>query len=181
MAKTRHHHTPDQEPITCQWQGCEEEGTHPAPFAPDQLRTYRWFCLHHVREYNKGWNYFDTMAPEEAEHYQLNSVYGHRPTWKMGVEADIRNTQQLEQALHHFLDDDEYTPEPVNLPDNMKKALQQLQLSWPVTLEEVKKQYKMLVKRYHPDVNHNCKHAEEQCKTISIAYRLLCDSALLTA
>ena len=42
-----------------------------------------------------------------------------------------------------------------------------------LTLDVLKKQYKKLVKKYHPDVNQNDKSAEEKFKLISVAYKHL--------
>ena len=42
-----------------------------------------------------------------------------------------------------------------------------------VSLELVKKQYKKLVKKYHPDVNQDDKNAEEKFKLLSEAYKAL--------
>ena len=42
-----------------------------------------------------------------------------------------------------------------------------------VSVETLKKQYKKLVKKYHPDVNHDDKNAEEKFKQLTIAYKAL--------
>jgi hypothetical protein len=42
----------------CQWDGCKEAGTHRAPVGRMKEGEYFKFCLEHVREYNKGFNYF---------------------------------------------------------------------------------------------------------------------------
>ena len=43
------------------------------------------------------------------------------------------------------------------------------------TLEDLKKQYKKLAKKYHPDVNKQDENAEEKFKQISAAYHALAD------
>ena len=48
-----------------------------------------------------------------------------------------------------------------------------LDLTPPVTLEIIKRRYKELVKRYHPDANGGDKAAEEKFKQISQAYATL--------
>jgi curved DNA-binding protein CbpA len=48
-----------------------------------------------------------------------------------------------------------------------------LDLTLPVSLAEVKKQYKQLVKRHHPDANGGDKDAEERLKSINEAYATL--------
>jgi hypothetical protein len=42
-----------------------------------------------------------------------------------------------------------------------------------LSLPLLKKQYKKLVKKYHPDVNHEDKDAEEKFKRLTIAYQTL--------
>ena len=47
------------------------------------------------------------------------------------------------------------------------KALKELDLKMPISLEKIKKNYKKLVKIFHPDVNGNNKDAEEKFKQIN--------------
>ena len=51
----------------CEAEHCLEDGIYPAPRNRDDLRSYVWFCLQHVREYNKGWNYFDGLNGDALE------------------------------------------------------------------------------------------------------------------
>ena len=53
------------------------------------------------------------------------------------------------------------------------QALKELELEIPISLEKVKKNYKKLVKIFHPDVNGNNKKAEEKFKQINESYKLL--------
>src|SRR6476660_8269243 len=49
----------------CDREGCSEIGDRPAPKAPHSRE--RWpFCEAHAAEYNKNWNYFAGLSPEEA-------------------------------------------------------------------------------------------------------------------
>jgi len=48
-----------------------------------------------------------------------------------------------------------------------------LGLIMPISVEEIKKNYKKLVKIFHPDVNDNNKIAEKKFKEINEAYRVL--------
>ena len=41
------------------------------------------------------------------------------------------------------------------------------------TPENLKKQYKKLVKKYHPDINRDDKNAEEKFKALANAYKAL--------
>ncbi|MFW5834400.1 MAG: molecular chaperone DnaJ, partial [Pseudomonadota bacterium] len=42
----------------CAWPGCTAEGEFRAPRARDDLRTYQWLCLEHVRAFNRSWDFF---------------------------------------------------------------------------------------------------------------------------
>ena len=53
------------------------------------------------------------------------------------------------------------------------KLLKELDLKMPISLEKIKKNYKKLVKIFHPDVNGNNKDAEEKFKQINESYKLL--------
>ncbi|MEB3701565.1 DnaJ domain-containing protein [Candidatus Bealeia paramacronuclearis] len=51
----------------CDHGGCEQEGEYRAPKSPHNLREYYWFCLEHIRDYNKSWDYYKDMPPEEID------------------------------------------------------------------------------------------------------------------
>lgn len=172
---------PEKEnPKYCAWEGCSCEGIYPAPRAKES-RHYLWFCLEHVRQYNKSWDFFQGMSAEEIEAFRKDSVHGHRPTWKRGLDTHIHYTNQGEKIMdgvNSFLNGD--TPEiktppvqPEPLPRKEREHLAILGLSYPVTLKEIKKRYKELVKRYHPDINPNDNSLEDRFKVISQAYQML--------
>ena len=56
-----------------------------------------------------------------------------------------------------------------------KDYYEALGVSRSATQEEIKKAYRKLAKRYHPDTNKNNPSAEEKFKEISIAYEVLSD------
>ena len=74
---------PEQPPATSQ--GCGRMGGYRAPKGRGHEGEYFNFCLDHVREYNKSYNYFAGMADDEIVDYQRSASTGHRPTWNMGV------------------------------------------------------------------------------------------------
>ncbi len=74
----------DTHPV-CDYPGCKRPGVHRAPKGRDREGEYFNFCVDHVREYNKSYNYFTGMGDEDVRSYQKDSLTGHRPTWKMGV------------------------------------------------------------------------------------------------
>ncbi len=54
-----------------------------------------------------------------------------------------------------------------------EKALAALDLSPPVTFDQIRERYKHLVKRFHPDTNGGDKHSEEKMKIVNQAYSVL--------
>ena len=51
----------------CAVSGCRAEATHKAPKSRDELNSYVWFCLEHVREYNASWDYYAGMNENQIE------------------------------------------------------------------------------------------------------------------
>jgi hypothetical protein len=66
---------------SCEWPGCTGEGEFRAPLSRDQLDQYRWFCLDHVREYNRSWDYYRGMSQAEIEADLRRDTVWQRPTW----------------------------------------------------------------------------------------------------
>ncbi len=159
----------------CDWPGCDCDGQHRAPKSPETLRDYYWFCLEHVRAYNKAWNYYEGMREEEIEREIRNDTCWRRPTWPMGASRESAEARQrFEDAFGSFRstgpDARESAPEPRSPQD---RAYRTLGLEPPTTLTELKARYKHLVKRLHPDVNGGDKDAEDRLKEINQAYASL--------
>ena len=49
----------DNDKVTqnCDSPDCQKAGQYRAPKSREHLQDYYWFCLEHVRVYNKSWNY----------------------------------------------------------------------------------------------------------------------------
>ena len=37
----------------CEWPNCQRKGEYKAPTSREKLREFKWFCLEHVKLYNK--------------------------------------------------------------------------------------------------------------------------------
>jgi len=171
----------DVEPRACDWPGCDDQegGVFKAPKSPQNLKSYRWFCLDHVREYNKSWNYYTNMDDNEVETDRRHDTVWHRPSWPLGANGAAfgYSKRQFNDAFGVFDDDD--TPDPHHQKPAFRattpegKALQILDLQPPLTTEIVRARYKELVKRHHPDANDGDKASEEKFKQISQAYQTI--------
>ena len=52
----------ETEVTLCDHPGCAAPAIHRAPKARNRLNDYYWFCLDHIREYNRSWNYCAGMT-----------------------------------------------------------------------------------------------------------------------
>jgi len=172
----------------CDAPGCKEGAPYRAPKGRDRLNEYYWFCLDHVRNYNKSWDYYAGMDPEQIEAEIRRDIVGQRPSWPLGLRKP-RWRQLFERKLGGgFIPEDvdeqlarhfgAKPKKPVSKNDPEKEALAILGLKAPASFAEVRKAYKILVKRYHPDANGGDKEAEERLKTINNAYNILKAAAL---
>lgn len=161
----------------CDHPGCKEEGQFRAPRSRDQLRDYFWFCLDHVRAYNAAWNYFADMSEDEIDRYRRDDAGWHRQTWPLnGKSGDIHVGDPLEvfaglDGGRRFAERARPDGQPLTPED--RKALGRLGLDERATRNDIKRTYKQLVKRYHPDSNGGNRAGEGKFRTISDAYRHL--------
>lgn len=170
----------------CDHPGCAEEGRFPAPKSREP-RDGRWhFCLDHVRQYNAGWDFFRGMSADDVERYQRQDVLGHRPTWRLGTKPQREEPQVWVKDDLGILAEvgiklgagRRKTRAELQLDPREREALLQLgfdleKLTLPLRKADLKSQYKLMVKRYHPDANGGDKQAEERLKTINQAYAFL--------
>ena len=76
----------------CEWPGCPKPGRHKAPKGRNHEGQFHAFCLEHVQQYNKTYNYFDGMKDDAVRDYQKEAQTGHRPTWKLGQNSSTMNS-----------------------------------------------------------------------------------------
>ncbi len=142
-----------------------------APKSRSALRDYYWFCLDHVRVYNSTWNYYSGMNEEDVERERRGDTVWHRPTWPFG------GGYRRERIRDPFGLFDEEPDAPTGAAPAAAtpeaQAMATLDLTPPLSIAGLKKRYKELVKRHHPDANGGDKTAEETLKSINHAYDLL--------
>ncbi len=173
------------EPVTdkiCATDGCSEPAEYKAPVSKERLGEYQWFCLDHIREFNRSWNYFDGMTMSEIEHYMYDALLGHRPTWDREGHwhrGKEEHTTKLRDAFAQFFAWEDSLGGSRNLgPLNAKQrqALSTLEMDEPDTIDALKIQYKKLVKAYHPDMHQGDTKYEEKFKAVTAAYAYLLTS-----
>ncbi len=171
----------------CEAPGCGRLGGYRAPKGRGHEGEYFNFCLDHVREYNKSYNYFAGMADTEIDSYQRSAATGHRPTWTMGVNragaAEGRGTRFTWSAAFadpfSIFGGEARPAEPKNEPERRplrnleRRSFAALDLDGHETGNEIKARYKALVKQLHPDANGGDRSSEDRLRQIIQAYHYL--------
>ena len=185
----KYYNAQTEEVKICEHEGCSKPAEYKAP-KDSTLKEYHWFCLDHVREYNLEWDFYSGMSKEELEEEEKKCRYWGNKTHRYGTSPNGKTAKTKSKVKYAFgykirdafdlFDDDEIfesgnfssgylSGEENNLLKTMECAVEER------NIEAVKKQYKILVKKYHPDLNPDNKEAEEKFKKISIAYNELMD------
>lgn len=174
----------------CQWDGCEKKAEFRAPVGRDAEGQYFMFCAEHVREYNKGYNYFSGLSDGEIARYQKEALTGHRPTWTIGVNKTSKASPQHAQTRSGSAASFANMRDPFRLFEEGKagrkpqprqrklktleaKAFDTMGLAANATSSDIKSRYKELVKLHHPDANGGDRRSEERFRAVIQAYQLL--------
>lgn len=181
----------------CEWPGCRSPGGNPAPRGRGREGEYFSFCMDHVRQYNKSYNYFNGMSDDEVAAFQKANMTGHRPTWSVWhngrrTAAEPVFDKTPHGYTHGFSIDDpfgilrgttgrdgprEYVPvKPVRKVE--RKCLLVLGLDETATGPQIKARFKMLVKRHHPDHNGGDRSSEDKLREVIQAYNYLKEAGL---
>ena len=150
----------------CEWEGCSEPGPYPAPASPRRLQERRFFCLEHVREYNRAWNYYANMTPEQVEQHHRRDTVWQRPTWPFS-RGGVRRSAGPE--ARHPPGERQRMP----LSAEERRAAKELDLEVPYTEDSLKACYRLQAKAAHPDLNPDKPNAEERFKRLREAYMTL--------
>lgn len=168
----------------CEWHGCHHPGGYRAPKGRMREGQYFNFCLDHVRQYNKSYNYFSGMADEEIVAYRDASATGHRPTWAMGARGGRPEPASSGEQGHRMRDvfglfdgiGENFEPEAPRqrvLKNLEKRSFATLDLEGTEPAAEIKARFKALVKRLHPDANGGDRGSEDRLREIIQAYNHL--------
>ncbi len=171
--RTRKYFAPQNEGVKrkCDHPGCNKEGEFKAP-KDRTLKTYYWFCLEHVQEYNAKWNYYtdDNDTSEQEAFHKKTRFSGFHSKIKYKFGCDLN--EELE-FLHGFAGYDKVS-DSIYFSKEDKIEMEKLNLKTEeFCLENLKKQYKKLAKTCHPDLHPEDKEAEEKFKRLTVAYKKL--------
>ena len=159
----------------CEWKDCNNKGIYRAPKNRESLREFRWFCLEHIREYNNNWNYFSGLSQKEIEKELKADFTWHLPTWPMNSKPKYNINDELDILKQNNKNKKNKNIARVN-NNKISKALKKLNLSLDSSLQDIKRQYKVLVKKYHPDANKYNSKSNNKLIEINDAYKTIIDN-----
>ena len=177
----------NQNSQNCEWEDCDEDGVCRAPKSRKEIKTFRWFCKKHARQYNSSWNYYAGMTEKEVEEDVRRDTTWQRPSWKLGSLSSGQhgfNSDWIVDPFFLFTENTHSNPEaclPSHLNAQQRRALAIFQLPEPISEKSVKAKYKELVKLHHPDTNSFSSRkskirSEEKIKDINQAYQTLIET-----
>ena len=172
----------------CDHENCRNPGEFRAPKGRSREGQFWHFCLEHVRDYNRTYNYFAGLPDDAVSAYQRDAATGHRPTWTMGVNRPAQ-PRAARPDIHDgfgFFEEDigaarsqpKPEPEKRRLKILERKAMEALDLPETADPAEIKARYKALVKRFHPDANGGDRSSEDKLREIIQAYNTLRSAGL---
>lgn len=165
-------------PKKCDYKDCLEDGIYSAPKSPNSKEKY-FFCLKHIKDYNKRWNYFAGKSQNEIYNFQKNDFFEGRPTFpfSQGVNSKIKFefSFMFDKEKIQFKERGKRFEKSYDLGFNneINDSLKLFKLDHAYSSNDLKQRYKELVKKYHPDVKNNIKNKEKMIKKINNAYKIL--------
>ena len=166
----------------CDNENCSEIGKYKAPKSRSNLKNYYYFCLNHIKKYNKSWDFYKGLSADEMELSIRKDTIWDRPSWPlMGnpnnilkqIKSFINNDYSLYEKEQDFQNILKNKIIYHNFTSEEQKSMVILDLKTPINVEKIKKAYKKLVKKFHPDVNKENKNAEKIFKEVNYAYKIL--------
>ncbi|WP_342788592.1 J domain-containing protein [Rhabdaerophilum calidifontis] len=164
----------------CEHPGCARKGEFRAPKGRVHEGEFFRFCLDHVREYNQSYNYFAGMSEGAVQNYQKDALTGHRPTWTVGVnggpgpESKLDAATLLRARLERLRKARAAAGEPRRRVGKLAlKALEALGLDENADRATIRRRFKDLAKRLHPDLNEGDRSREDKLRAIIDAYNYL--------
>ena len=162
----------------CDESNCNELGEFYAPKSPNSSEKYL-FCIKHIKLYNKRWNFFAGKSQNQIYEYQKNDLFEGKPTrpYSNGQASKIKfqfrfffdnYKLKFKKKRKRFENKENYS-----LNEQIESSLTTLDLKPNCNEEQLKKRYKKLVKKYHPDVMNNLNNKEKKMKEINKAYKII--------
>ena len=155
----------------CDHKGCTKAGTCRAPKTRD-LKEYWWFCKEHAAEYNKNWNYYANMTPDEIDAEWERETFGI-------ADKDKEKANAQEADYVNFINDFlsgrntfDKMPAKKTVSSQITSAFTVFNLPITASWHEVGTKYRQLAKKYHPDTAGH-KSSTDEFTRINTAYETL--------
>ena len=161
----------------CDWNNCKEVGEYKAPIEKDNSKKFRMLCLKHIKEFNKSWNYFSGMSDNQVINFLKSDMTWHKPTQSFSSSDNFfkvlwNNTLKDDYENRKIKSDYDYMRQ-FKFDHKDIKAFEILGLTVGMKWVEIQEKFKVLVKKFHPDMNLGNKKYEEKLKLITLAYTQL--------
>lgn len=156
----------------CDHAGCTKAGTCRAPKSRD-LKEYWFFCQEHAAEYNKNWNFYANMTPDEIEDDWERQTFGAPLRDKNDANADAADYVKFINDFITGRSNFDHRPTPPKTPGPVTAALKTFGLTPAATWRDVGVKYRALAKKYHPDTASDKKNAAAEFTKITAAYETL--------
>ena len=165
----------------CDYGGCNEHGE----FLAKKKSSVKFFyCLNHIKDFNKNYNFFEGMSEEEVIDYQISAIIGHRPTWKSGTNPQASYFSKFAKNDGSAFDDpfDLFEKEKTSKYERQskikkgkisEKAYKLLDFNSVSNKSDIRKKFKEVVKSLHPDTNGGDNSQEDLLKEVICAYKAL--------
>jgi|AntRauTorcE11897_2_1112592.scaffolds.fasta_scaffold03491_6 curved DNA-binding protein CbpA len=162
--------------LLCSHQDCTQPGEHRAPKSRETLHDYLYFCTKHIANYNANWNYYKGMSPEQVARENDIDLTWRRPRHLFGTR--YKDQKKYWQTNPYDLFSQESANTPISdIPETVHQALRRFELNYPFTSTELKKRYRLLAKKYHPDTSSDAQTTDQFFKVLK-DYQLLRGYAL---
>ncbi len=169
----------------CESKGCDLAGEHRAPQRGG--RGYHWFCQRHAAEYNRSFNFFDSMTEEEVTAFEEAARYGHKKTWAFGTgpvggkKAAFLHDRKRWRGGEIFEDGvASAAREAARGRTRLQlRALKELDLEADATTAQIRARYSEYVRRFHPDSNAGDRSSEHKLARVLRAGKALKAAGLM--
>ncbi|MDA8892456.1 J domain-containing protein [Hyphomicrobiales bacterium] len=165
----------------CDYGDCNEHGEF---LAKTKSSVKFFYCLNHIKDFNKNYNFFEGMSEEEVIDYQISAIIGHRPTWKSGTNPQASYFSKFAKNDGSAFDDpfDLFEKEKTSKYERQskikkgkisEKAYKLLDFNSVSNKSDIRKKFKEVVKSLHPDTNGGDNSQEDLLKEVISAYKAL--------
>ena len=162
----------------CDWKNCSKIGRYKAPIEKDNSKKFKWLCLDHVKKFNKSWNYFEGMSDQKINQFLKSDMVWHKETQSFSSPNNFfnilwKNALSDEMDILNNYKNYKKNEPTINFTNRDVEAFRIIGLEVGANWGKIQNKFKILVKKFHPDMNSGNKKFEEKLKMITLAYTQL--------